>query len=349
MSSSAVEAATATSSVASSPRLNAVEAAKLDQQEVESGYGSATDASSTSSSIAALPLISLTQPHLKHLNDQLEDMHPIDILRFCRVMFPNLFQSTAFGLTGLVTLDMLSKIQKENPAAANVDLIFLDTLYHFSETHALVDRIQQRYPNVKLHVFKPFGVDTTAQFEAMYGARLYETEAEMYDWIAKVEPLQRAYQELGVAAVLTGRRRSQGGARDKIPIIEVDDERGVVKINPLVKWSFKQVQDYIKTHNVPYNDLLDRGYKSVGDWHSTVPVKEGEDERAGRWKGQQKTECGIHNKKSRYAQYLEEMERKAVEAKKAAPSSSAEAEKAGQAAVAPVVKVEKEEQAVASL
>ncbi|CAI0655519.1 unnamed protein product, partial [Colletotrichum noveboracense] len=144
-------------------------------------------------------------------------------------------------------------------------------------------------------------------------------------------------------------RRSQGGARDKIPIIEVDDERGVVKINPLVKWSFKQVQDYIKTHNVPYNDLLDRGYKSVGDWHSTAPVKEGEDERAGRWKGQQKTECGIHNKKSRYAQYLEEMERKAVEAKKEAPSSSAEAEKAGQAAIAPVVKAEKEEQAVASL
>uniref|UniRef100_L2FYS3 Phosphoadenosine phosphosulfate reductase n=1 Tax=Colletotrichum fructicola (strain Nara gc5) TaxID=1213859 RepID=L2FYS3_COLFN len=224
-------------------------------------------------------------------------MHPIDILRFCRVMFPNLFQSTAFGLTGLVTLDMLSKIQKENPAAANVDLIFLDTLYHFSETHALVDRIQQRYPNVKLHVFKPFGVDTTAQFEAMYGARLYETEAEMYDWIAK------------------------GGARDKIPIIEVDDERGVVKINPLVKWSFKQVQDYIKTHNVPYNDLLDRGYKSVGDWHSTVPVKEGEDERAGRWKGQQKTECGIHNKKSRYAQYLEEMERKAAEKEEQAVAS----------------------------
>ncbi|KAL0937426.1 Phosphoadenosine phosphosulfate reductase [Colletotrichum truncatum] len=346
--SSAVEAATATSSVASSPRLSAVEAAKLEQQEVESGYGSATDASSTASSIPALPLISLTKPHLDHLNEQLENMHPIDILRFSKIMFPNLFQSTAFGLTGLVTLDMLSKIQKENPTAANVDLIFLDTLYHFKETHLLVDRIQERYPNVKLHIFKPYGVNTTEEFEAMYGPKLYETESEMYDWIAKVEPLQRAYAELGVAAILTGRRRSQGGARDKIPIIEVDDERGVVKINPLVKWSFKQVQDYIKTHNVPYNDLLDQGYKSIGDWHSTVPVKEGEDERAGRWKGQQKTECGIHNKKSRYAQYLEEMERKAVDAK-AAPSSSSEAEKKGQAAIAPVVKTEQEEQAIASV
>ncbi|GKT42584.1 phosphoadenosine phosphosulfate reductase [Colletotrichum spaethianum] len=347
--SSAVESATRTSSVASSPRLNAVETAKLDRAEVESGYGSATDASSTASSIPALPLISLTQPHLKHLNDQLENMHPLDILRFAKVMFPNLFQSTAFGLTGLVTLDMLSKIQKENPAAANVDLIFLDTLYHFKETHNLVDRIKERYPNVKLHIFKPYGVNSTEEFEAMYGPNLWETESEMYDWIAKVEPLQRAYQELGVAAILTGRRRSQGGARDTIPIIEVDDERGVIKINPMVNWSFKQVQEYIKTHNVPYNDLLDRGYKSIGDWHSTVPVKDGEDERAGRWKGQQKTECGIHNKKSRYAQYLEEMERKAVEAKKAAPSSSAEAEKQGEAAIAPVVKAEKEEQAIASV
>ncbi|KXH27179.1 phosphoadenosine phosphosulfate reductase [Colletotrichum simmondsii] len=343
------EPTTQTSSVESSPRLNAADAAKLDRVEVESGYGSATDASSTSSSIPALPLISLTQPHLKHLNDQLENMHPLDILRFSKIMFPNLFQSTAFGLTGLVTLDMLSKIQKENPSAANVDLIFLDTLYHFKETHTLVDRIQERYPNVALHIFKPYGVASTEEFEAMYGPKLWETEAEMYDWIAKVEPLQRAYQELGVAAILTGRRRSQGGARDKMPIIEVDDERGVIKINPMASWSFKQVQEYIKTHNVPYNDLLDQGYKSVGDWHSTVPVKEGEDERAGRWKGQQKTECGIHNKKSRYAQYLEEMERKAVEAKGAAPASSAEAAEQGEAAIAPIVKAEKEEQAIASI
>jgi phosphoadenosine phosphosulfate reductase len=62
----------------------------------------------------------------------------------------------------------------------------------------------------------------------------------------------------------------------------------------MANWSFKQVESYIREHNVPYNVLLDRGYRSVGDWHSTAPVKEGEDERAGRWKGQQKTECGLH-------------------------------------------------------
>lgn len=69
-------------------------------------------------------------------------------------------------------------------------------------------------------------------------------------------------------------------------------------------WTFSQVKSYIDENEIPYNVLLDQGYKSVGDWHSTSPVSETEDERAGRWKGRAKTECGIHNKKSRYAQFL---------------------------------------------
>jgi phosphoadenosine phosphosulfate reductase len=254
-------------------------------------------------STVSLPRISLTQPHLKHLNKQLESLHPMDILRFCKIFFPNLYQSTAFGLTGLVTVDMLSKLDKDSPNPQPVDLIFLDTLYHFQETYDLVERVKERY-NVKVHVFKPADVDNVAQFEELYGEKLYETSSELYDWIAKVEPLQRAYSELKVAAVLTGRRRSQGGQRGDISVIEVDEERGVIKINPLANWTFSQVKEYVTEHKVPYNALLDQGYKSVGDWHSTVPVGEGEDERAGRWKGQDKTECGIHNKKSRYAQWL---------------------------------------------
>jgi phosphoadenosine phosphosulfate reductase len=240
---------------------------------------------------------------LDHLNKQLESLHPMDILRFSKIFFPNLYQSTAFGLTGLVTIDMLSKLNAESPNPQAVDLIFLDTLYHFEETYDLVERVKARY-NVHVHVFKPADVETVTQFEELYGEKLYETSSELYDWIAKVEPLQRAYSELKVAAVLTGRRRSQGGQRGDIKVIELDEERGVVKINPFANWTFTQVKAYIDEHNVPYNALLDRGYKSVGDWHSTVPVGEGEDERAGRWKGQDKTECGIHNKQSRYAQWL---------------------------------------------
>ncbi|VUC30360.1 unnamed protein product [Clonostachys rosea] len=276
--------------------------------EIDSGYTSSHSDYSPSSSTQSLPLMSLTAAHLEHLNNQLEPMHPMDILRFCKIMFPNLYQSTAFGLTGLVTMDMLSKIQDESPESNNVELIFLDTLYHFKETYELIDRVKARYPNVPVNIFKPDGVNNVEEFEETYGKELWSTSDELYDWIIKVEPLQRAYDELKVAAVLNGRRRSQGAARGSIPIIELDEERNIIKINPLATWSFSQVNAYIKEHNVPYNSLLDQGYKSVGDWHSTSPVKEGEDERAGRWKGQNKSECGIHNKKSRYAQFLEKME-----------------------------------------
>ncbi|EFY87846.1 3'-phosphoadenylsulfate reductase [Metarhizium acridum] len=279
--------------------------------EPESGYASGQSDYSPEEE-PSRPDISLTKAHVEYLNKQMEPMHPMDILRFCKILFPNLFQSTAFGLTGLATMDMLSKIQDENPESKPVQLIFLDTLYHFKETHELLERVKARYPNVPVNVFKPDGMDTVEQFEETYGQELWNTADEMYDWIVKVEPLQRAYQELKVTAVLNGRRRSQGAARGSIPIIELDEERNVIKINPMATWSFAQVNDYIKEHNVPYNALLDQGYKSVGDWHSTSPVKEGEDERAGRWKGKSKTECGIHNKKSRYAQFVAEMEAKQV-------------------------------------
>jgi phosphoadenosine phosphosulfate reductase len=199
---------------------------------------------------------------------------------------------------------MLSKIQSENPESRPVELFFLDTLYHFKETYELVDQVKARYPNVPVHIFKPDGVETVQELEETYGTELWDVSEELYDWLVKVEPLQRAYTDLKVAAVLNGRRRSQGAARGDIPIIEMDDERGIVKINPMAAWNFSQVKQYIDENKVPYNALLDKGYKSVGDWHSTSPVGEGEDERAGRWKGRSKTECGIHNKKSRYAQFL---------------------------------------------
>ncbi|PVH86587.1 Phosphoadenosine phosphosulfate reductase thioredoxin [Cadophora sp. DSE1049] len=282
------------------------ESTSSNQSNLESGYASGA------SSAGSLAAIILTKQHLKFLNQTLNNLEPIDILRWAKITFPNLYQTTAFGVSGLVTLDMLSKLQIETPSAPSIDAIFLDTLYHFQETLDLVEKAKARYPNVHLHVYKPEGVTTAAEFEARHGKELWKTNADLYDWVAKVEPAERAYSDLAVAAVLTGRRRSQGAKRESLDIIEID-EAGLIKINPLAGWSFKQVDDYIKSNNVPYNKLLDRGYKSVGDWHSTEPVKEGEDERAGRWKGQAKTECGIHNKRSKYAQFLYEAEQKRLQ------------------------------------
>ncbi|KAF2089994.1 phosphoadenosine phosphosulfate reductase [Saccharata proteae CBS 121410] len=273
-------------------------------RETESGYASGC------SSEASLPDIFFSKAHLKYLNQQLQKLEPEEILRWCMISLPSLYQTTAFGLTGLVTLDMLSRIS--NPTKTQVDLIFLDTLHHFDETLNLVDRVRRRYPQVNLHLYKPAGCDNADDFAKKHGPKLWESNEELYDFVAKVEPAQRAYAELQVKAVLTGRRRSQGGKRGDLDIIEIADD-GLVKINPLANWNFSDVQEYVHKHNVPYNDLLDRGYKSVGDWHSTQPVAQGEDERAGRWKGRAKSECGIHNKKSRYAQFLQEQEMKRQE------------------------------------
>jgi phosphoadenosine phosphosulfate reductase len=198
------------------------------------------------------------------------------------------------------------------PRPQTVDVIFLDTLHHFPETLDLVDRVRHRYPNVTVHVFRPAGVDSEAAFARKYGPRLWERDDQRYDWLAKVEPVGRAVRELHVTGLLTGRRRSQGGPRGSLDVLEMDDA-GLIKINPLATWSWDQVQQYVRRENLPYNALLDRGYKSVGDYHSTAPVADGEPERAGRWKGLSKTECGIHNPRSKYAQYLRELERQQEE------------------------------------
>jgi phosphoadenosine phosphosulfate reductase len=110
-----------------------------------------------------------------------------------------------------------------------------------------------------------------------------------------VEPARRAYAELGVKAVITGRRSSQGGARASLQPLEMD-ETGLLKLNPFFAWTFEQVESYIKLNNVPHNKLLEQGYQSVGDWHSTIKSGGGDGgERAGRWaRREEKTECGLH-------------------------------------------------------
>lgn len=245
--------------------------------------------------------ITISSQHLDHLNQRLQYLSPQQIIEWAYITFPKLYQTTAFGLTGLVTIDMISKSKTvvEYDLAQDVvnnhpiDLIFIDTVYHFPQTYDLVDKVKQKY-HLKLHKFTPPNVSNEQEFVAKYGDQLWDTNDEYYDFLVKVEPLQRAYKELGVIAVLTGRRKSQGGARGDLPVLEIEQSSGVIKINPLVNWNFNQVKQYIEENKVPYNELLDLGYKSIGDWHSTHPVADNEDERAGRWKGKAKTECGIH-------------------------------------------------------
>ncbi|KAL2314795.1 putative phosphoadenosine phosphosulfate reductase [Schizosaccharomyces pombe] len=241
--------------------------------------------------------------HLEYINKQLSELSPQDILKWCRWTLPSLFQTSALGLSGLVIMDMLSKMDM------NVPLIFINTLHHFPETLDLLEKVKTKYPNVPVHVYRCAEAANEKEFAQKFGEKLWETDESRYDFLVKVEPASRAYSDLNVLAVFTGRRRSQGGERGSLPIVQLDGP--VLKINPLANWSFTEVHNYIITNNVPYNELLNKGYRSVGDWHSTQPVKEGEDERAGRWRGREKTECGLHSQpQSKFAQYMAELKKK---------------------------------------
>ncbi|KAH8834122.1 hypothetical protein DL96DRAFT_481802 [Flagelloscypha sp. PMI_526] len=229
----------------------------------------------------------LTPETLNSLNQELRELTPEEILAWAVERIPGLYQTTAFGLTGLVAIDMLSKITTSPPP-----LIFLDTLYHFSETYDLVEEVKRKY-DTPLHVYKPHNCENVHDFERLHGEKLWERNEDLYDYLIKVEPARRAYEEHNVKAVITGRRASQGADRASLQPLEVDST-GLIKINPLFAWNFHLVEWHVDFYEVPKNKLLGQGYRSIGDWHSTSKVKEGGDERSGRWAGREKTECGLH-------------------------------------------------------
>ncbi len=254
--------------------------------------------------------ITVTQEQLDHWNTALSNVEtPQEILKWAIMTFPHLYQTTAFGLTGLATIDMLYKLHESNDELyPTIPLIFIDTLHHFPQTLDLLGKIQDKYytpMKSTINVFKPLGLNSESEFANKYGDMLWETDDIKYDFLAKVEPASRAYKELGVTVVFTGRLKSQGAARSNLKYVEIDELNKIIKINPLMPWTFDEVNQYIQQHDVPFNELLQYGYRSIGDYHSTQPVKEGEDERAGRWKGKAKTECGIHET-SKFAQFLKE-------------------------------------------
>ncbi|TDL29360.1 phosphoadenylyl-sulfate reductase [Rickenella mellea] len=242
-----------------------------------------------SPSTGKLLQLPISAEDLERINQYLQTLTAPQILEWGLEHLPNLYQTTAFGLTGLVTIDILSKLTTTPPP-----LIFFDTLYHFPETLQLLREVESRYGK-KVHIYKPELCETVEEFEALHGRRLWERDESSYDYIVKVEPAQRAYKEFNVQSVITGRRASQGASRSTLQPLEIDST-GLVKLNPLFSWNFAAVQAYIEQNSVPRNKLLDQGYKSVGDWHSTQKAGDGDaGERAGRWAGRSdKTECGLH-------------------------------------------------------
>ena len=225
---------------------------------------------------------------LDELNQKFDTAHPREILAWCVEHIPaRLVQTSAFNVDDLVITDILYRDLKHP-----VPVLFLDTLHHFPQTLELVAKAKEVY-SLDLQIYKIPELETREAFAAQYGEALWDNDIAQFHHLTKIEPLQRGLAELNTIAWLTGRRRDQATTRVDMPVFELDGKQRL-KVNPLANWTRKESWAYASEHGVIYNPLHDQGYPSIGDEPITTQVAEGEDERAGRWRGTGKTECGIH-------------------------------------------------------
>ena len=199
---------------------------------------------------------------------------------------PKIVLACSFGAEDVVLVDMVHSI---NPS---VPLFYLDTEFLFPETYATRDRVIERYQLKPEQVIQVKSLLTPEHQAAQHGEALWTRHPDQCCELRKVEPLTRVLKRFD--AWITGIRRDQSPTRANAQLIEWDQKFQLVKVNPLAKWTWEDVWTYIRTHEVPYNELHDHHYPSIGCTHCTSPVMPGEDSRAGRWKNFTKTECGLH-------------------------------------------------------
>jgi len=221
---------------------------------------------------------------LRRVSEILEDASAEKILRWAiDTFYPSLTMATAFGPEGCVILSILAELQPK------VRVFNLDTGYQFPETLQLRDRIAQKY-GIDVVLAKP--ELSVEEYEKRHGGPVYKVNPDRCCFDRKVQVLKR--EVVGYRAWISGIRRDQSPHRANAPIVGWDKKFGLVKINPLARWTKNQVWQRIMDEDIPYNPLHDQGYPSIGCWPCTRPVLLGEDERAGRWSGTAKTECGLH-------------------------------------------------------
>ncbi|MCC2032572.1 phosphoadenylyl-sulfate reductase [Microbacterium allomyrinae] len=170
-----------------------------------------------------------------------------------------------------------------------VDVLFLDTGYHFAETRFTRDEVG-RVLDVRIVDVLP--EQTVAEQDAEFGAKLHDRDPALCCERRKVGPLKDALG--GYELWFTGVRRDEAPTRTNTPLVAWDERNGLVKVNPLASWTFDDLLDYAGAHQVPVNLLVSNGYPSIGCEPCTKPVAPGEDPRSGRWAGLSKTECGLH-------------------------------------------------------
>jgi phosphoadenosine phosphosulfate reductase len=196
-----------------------------------------------------------------------------------------------FGDRVCITSSMTDAVMIHLTASVKpgMDVIFLDTGYHFPETYGTRDAIVSAYP---INLINVTPSRTVAEQDAELGPRLYGRNPDLCCYLRKVVPLERALDPYD--AWITGVRREETDARSDTQVVEWDAKRAMVKVNPIAGWSQDEVDAYVTDNGVLVNPLVEEGYPSIGCATCTMPVKPGADPRSGRWAGTGKNECGLH-------------------------------------------------------
>jgi phosphoadenosine phosphosulfate reductase len=196
-----------------------------------------------------------------------------------------------FGTMVCITSSMTDAVIVHLAASVKpgMDVIFLDTGYHFPETVGTRDAVASTYP---INLINVTPSRTVAEQDAELGPRLYGRNPDLCCYLRKVVPLERALDPYD--AWITGVRREETDARSDTQVVEWDAKRAMVKVNPIAGWAQDEVDAYVAENGVLVNPLVDEGYPSIGCATCTMPVKPGADPRSGRWAGTGKNECGLH-------------------------------------------------------
>jgi phosphoadenosine phosphosulfate reductase len=236
---------------------------------------------------SALPPEAIQHPVLKTgvVGTPRDDATALELISWAYQRYgAGLALSSSFGADSAVMIHLATRVAPEIP------VVMVDTGYLFPETYRFAEELTQRL-GINLVVATP--KMSAARQEALYG-QLWEEGDEgvsKYLELNKVEPMKRTLSELGVTAWMAGVRASQTEHRRGLPKVGIVDGR--VKIHPILDWSSEEIERYLNAHDLPRHPLYHEGYKSIGDVHSTLPVVDGQDERAGRLLGAKK-ECGLH-------------------------------------------------------
>jgi phosphoadenosine phosphosulfate reductase len=228
----------------------------------------------------------MTRTQVPDIADRLDGLSAQEIIRWTVDNFGDrLAVGTSLGAEAIVMMDLVIKVAPTTP------FIFLDTDLHFADTLQLLEAVKERFkPNL---IVAKTEVSPALQAK-QHGEGLYFRDPSICCEIRKIAPMRKALQSFD--AWMTGMRKDQTEIRAYLRNAEWDGKFGLVKISPLLRWTNDEVWEYIRKHDLPYNRLHDMGYPSIGCAPCTRPVKPGEDPRAGRWAGFDKSECGLHTK-----------------------------------------------------